>query len=109
MAKRKKRGRESWIRLFEEWLSSGLSQRRFCERREISFSTFCYWRRRLRGDSEVESQPCFIPVEIKPLRQSTRPSHYEVRLKDGVRIRVPSDFESESLSRLIDLLRGERC
>ena len=109
MSKRKKRGRESWIRLFEEWLSSGSSQRCFCERRGISFSTFCYWRRRLRGEGEVRSQPSFIPVEIKPLHQSIRPSHYEVRLKDGVRIRVPSDFESESLSRLIDLFLGERC
>jgi len=93
----------------EKWSASGLSQRRFCEERGISFSTFCYWRRRLRGESEVESQAPFIPVEIKPPNGARRPSHYEVRLESGARIRVPFDFESDSLLRLIDLLRGERC
>jgi hypothetical protein len=106
MANRKKDGREYWWGVFEEWSSSGLSQRRFCEERGISFSTFCYWRRRLRGDNEVESPP-FIPVEVRSPPQSSHASQYEVRLEDGVRIRVPFDFERESLIRLIGLLRGE--
>lgn len=101
--------REYWRAVSKEWSSSGLSQRRFCEDREISCSTFTYWRRRLRDESEVESPPPFIPVEIRGSIQSRRSSQYEVRLKDGVRIRVPFDFEAESLSRLIRLLRDDRC
>ncbi len=93
--------------VFKEWSSSGLSQRRFCEQREISFSTFGYWRRQLREGSENELPSPFVPVEIKPAHASPSRSHYEVRLEDGIRIRVPSDFESECLGRLIELLRGE--
>ncbi|MCA9413976.1 MAG: hypothetical protein KC944_22370 [Candidatus Omnitrophica bacterium] len=107
MANRKKSGRDHWRGVFEEWSASGLSQRGFCEERGISFSTFCYWRRRLRGESEVESQSPFIPVEIKDPLQPRHPSQYEVYLEGGIRIRVPSDFESESLSRLVGLLRCE--
>jgi len=107
MSNQKTKKRERWRAIFEEWSSSGLSQRRFCDDREIRYSTFCYWRRRLREEIEIESASPFIPVEIKPTPRSFRSSHYEVRLEDGVRIRVPSDFESESLARLIGLLRGE--
>jgi hypothetical protein len=109
MANRKKSRSDYWRGLLERWSASGLSQRRFCEERGISLSTFTYWRRRLRGESEVESQVPFIPVEIKPPQGSRRPSHYEVRLESGARIRVPFDFESDSLLRLIDLLRDGRC
>ena len=108
MSNQSTKKREQWRAIFKKWSSSGLSQRRFCEERKIRFSTFCYWRRQLREEiCEDESPSPFIPVEVKPPGRSRCPSHYEVRLEDGVRIRVPSDFESESLARLIGLLRGE--
>jgi hypothetical protein len=109
MPRRKKRGPGYWPGVFDDWAASGLSQRRFCEARGIAFSTFCYWRRRLRETPEVESSSPFIPVEIKPPIRSSRSSHYEVRLECGARIRVPFDFEKESLARLIGLLEGDRC
>jgi len=109
MSKRKKSGREYWRSVIEKWSSSGLSQRQFCEESGISLSTFCYWRRRLREDAETGPASRFIPVEIKPPRRGTALSCYEVRLESGARIRVPFDFESDSLVRLIDLLRGDGC
>ncbi|MCA9438602.1 MAG: hypothetical protein KC978_22650 [Candidatus Omnitrophica bacterium] len=109
MANRKKEGREYWRRVFGEWSSSGLSQRRFCKERGISYSTFCYWRRRMTESetTESESSPFFVPVKIKPATEQPTPSYYEIRLENGVGIRVSFDFESESLARLIELLRGE--
>lgn len=109
MANRKKSRSDYWRGVLEKWSSSGLSQRRFCEERRISFSTFCYWRRRLRETSKSGSASAFIPVEIKPPRRGTGPSYYEVRLRSGARIRVPFDFESDSLLRLIGLLEDNRC
>lgn len=109
MANRKTSGSGYWRGVLEKWLASGMSQRRFCEERGISLSTFTYWRRRLREMSEGGSASAFIPVEIKPPRRETGHSYYEVRLKNGARIRVPFDFESDSLLRLIGLLDGGRC
>lgn len=109
MPKRKKSGWEYWRKVIQEWRGSGLSQRRFCEDRGISFSSFCYWRRRLREEGEGESSSPFIPVEIRPLARSPYPTPYEVRLESGIRIRVPFDFDSDSLLRLIGLLQGEQC
>lgn len=107
MAIRKKSGREYWRGVFEEWSAGGLSQRVFCEGRGIALSSFCYWRRRLR--EEGESSSLFVPVEIRPSVRLTSSSAYEVRLESGIRIRVPADFESDSLVRLIGLLEGDRC
>lgn len=109
MPKRKKSGQEHWCRVLKEWSTSGLSQRGFCENRGISLSSFCYWRRRLRAEAEEAPMSPFIPVEIRPPARSLHPSPYEVRLENGIRIRVPSDFESDSLLRLIELLQGDRC
>lgn len=109
MANRKKSRSDYWRGVLEKWSLSGLSQRGFCEERGISFSTFCYWRRRLRGTSEAGSVSTFIPVEIMPPRRATPSSCYEVRLESGARIRVPFDFESDSLLRLIGLLDDDRC
>ena len=109
MADRRRSRIDYWRGVLEKWSSSGLSQRRFCEERRISFSTFCYWRRRLRETSESGSASSFIPVEIKPPRREIGLSFYEVRLESGARIRVPFDFESASLLRLIGLLDCDRC
>lgn len=109
MPKRKKSGREYWRRVLKEWSSSGLSQRGFCEDRGISLSSFCYWRRRLRVEGEEVSPSPFIPVEVRGGTMLPQPTPFEVRLRNGIRIRVPADFESDSLLRLIGLLEGDRC
>ena len=109
MPKRKKTGLEYWRGVIREWLASGVSQRGFCEDRGMSFSTFCYWRRRLREEGGSESSSHFIPVEVSSPVRLTGPSAYEVCLESGIRIRVPSDFEGDALLRLIGLLQGDRC
>lgn len=109
MANRKKSRSDYWRGVLEKWSACGLSQRRFCEERGISLSTFCYWRRRLRERSESGATSTFIPVEIKRPRRGIGFSYYEIRLESGARIRVPFDFESDSLLRLIGLLDGGRC
>ena len=109
MANRGLEREEYWRGIVEDWTESDLSQRRFCEATRISYPTFCYWRRRLREEGEDESTTPFIPVEVKPPRRGTGLSYYEVHLEGHAWIRVPFDFESDSLVRLIGLLRGEGC
>jgi len=52
----------------DAWEASGLSQPRFCEQNNISYSAFGYWRTRLKNKKSVEqpAEPChFLPVNIK--------------------------------------------
>jgi len=110
MGKRTIEKKAYWREVFEEWSSSGISQRQFCEERGIAYSTFCYWRGQvLRDRGEEITSSLFLPVEVKPPVASSPSQDYEVCLENGVRIRVPPDFEGDSLLRLIRLLRSGEC
>ena len=57
-----------WGRLTEEWERSGLSQKKFCERKGLSYWAFCKQRsrRRRKRDSETRAEkPSFLPVSIE--------------------------------------------
>jgi len=42
-----RRDRTAWKRLMAQYEASDLSQRLFCERQGLAYSTFCYWRKQL--------------------------------------------------------------
>lgn len=118
MANRGLEREEYWRGIIEGWTESDLSQRRFCEATRISYSTFCYWRRRLstldgpedasKRAGRSETHP-FVPVEIKPSVRTLSPLYYEVTLESGRQVRVPFQFEPESLVQLIAILEGNGC
>ena len=44
-----------WTGVFTEWRRSGDSQRRYCRREGIPYSSFTYWRRKLDNKSDVNT------------------------------------------------------
>jgi hypothetical protein len=60
MTKSGRRRPADWQRLMEEFAASGQTQRAFCDGRGVAYSTFCYWRRRLRKE-EPSSASCPAP------------------------------------------------
>jgi len=48
--------RTDWERLMAEYESSTLTQREFCERHELAYSSFGYWRKRLRQSMSTTAQ-----------------------------------------------------
>lgn len=44
-----RRSREEWERLMGEYEAGEVSQRVFCAQRGLAYSSFGYWRKRLRG------------------------------------------------------------
>jgi hypothetical protein len=81
-----------------------LTVARFCQQEQVSVSAFYQWRKQLaaksdgqRDHSSAPSAPpahvrgnAFVPVTILPAAQLTRPAPVEVRLNNGVRLRLPS-------------------
>ena len=64
-----RRSRADWERLMEQYKASGLKQRTFCEQHGLGYSTFCYWRKRLRQPAiENHSEHLFelpmLPVDV---------------------------------------------
>lgn len=88
--KQVRRGHARWRQLINEQASSGLGQRAFCEQREIAYSSFCHWRRRLKAKpsgSDNAGQVGF--VELAPAGSALAEGwEVEVELGDGVWIRL---------------------
>ena len=52
VAKSGRKSREEWLSLMSVYEGSDLSQRAFCKRHELAYSTFSYWRKQLRSPAE---------------------------------------------------------
>ena len=84
-----------WQRHFKDWKQSGLSQRDYCKQHELTFSSFGYWRNRLRTNKAAAGK--LIPVSVAP------PVWINVYLPCGVHIEAPL----HSLAEILPLLAGE--
>jgi hypothetical protein len=69
----------------EAWISSGLSQRVFCEQRQVVPHIFYYWLRRYRLKQLPPEQKGFIPIRVSPTKLSETP-RIEVLGVNGNRI-----------------------
>ncbi len=105
-----------WRRLVGEWRESGLTQAAFCRGRGVAVASFRWWKwklglpGRLPAEGRVQDRPAgalpaFVPVRI--VERSPRPGPdptgggFAIELPGGLVLRVPADFEAESLARLL--------
>ncbi len=98
------RGRH-WRQLIEECSRSGLTQAEFCRQRGIKGATLSWWKRQLRQRGALAGEDCPAKaadrfVEVRVPGPPAEPA-YELVLRGGRSIRVPSRFDPQILSRLI--------
>lgn len=79
-------------RVVEEYESSGLSRREFCQQRGISLTTLDYWRR------EHRAKPRMVKVEVAPAEPA---GNFTLSLANGRRIESSWRFADAELIRLI--------
>jgi hypothetical protein len=51
-----------WERRISAWKKSGLSQKEFCQKANLSLHQFTYWQRKVSRQGKVEESPSFLPV-----------------------------------------------
>jgi hypothetical protein len=90
--RKQKRSFEEIRRTIEEFRSSGLTRREFCQHRQIAVSTLDYWRRAQAG------QPRLIEVEVGA---SEPAPGFTLSLANGRRIESGWRFADAELARLI--------
>lgn len=106
--KRARHSREFWQQMVAEQSTSGLSQRAFCEQHDLALSTFQWWRRRLksRGPSAepmkvkaATKAPDFVEIQLsQPAPVAAEEAEgLEVCFPSGVRLRIPSGWDGQSL------------
>lgn len=98
-----------WREHCHGWEVSGLSQRAYCEREGLSYSSFGYWRQQARQAAGLVAlpaphQPCkLVPIQIV----SESCTHIasgdkHVALPDAVRLQSPAGWQI-TLPRSVDL------
>ena len=98
-----RRSREEADRLAVEWEASGLSQREFCEQRDVPLKTLARYLARYRREQTGENQkPQWVAVEVAARRGD--PGELSIVLPGGRRIEVRRGFDGETLRRLIAVL-----
>ena len=113
-----------WSKHIEGWKTSGLTQRRYCERESISYDTFKRWRQRLGTDRGLRSgAPRLVPVRVAPVNvaqsmptdptlTTSRAARYrgtEIWLSSGRAIALGRELDEVELGRLIRLLEMLPC
>jgi len=100
-----------------QWQDSGLTQKQFCEDKNLAFATFRLWRQRLAklSDSNISDPPPaqqveagFVGVEItdRGHHREEGAEAIEILLPSGVRLQVPAQCSGQSLAEVLWALQA---
>lgn len=86
-------------RVLDEWETSGLSRREFCQQRGIAVTTLDYWRREHAVKRRKQARgPRMVAVKVKNVEPAP---HFTLSLANGRRIECSWRFADVELARLI--------
>lgn len=105
-------GPDEWMKLIAAYETSGLQQKDFAAKHDVSVNTLQYWlyKRSKRSNSESGSSQKFLPVEVVPspalsARDKQPVSGVVVELPSGVRVHLSSDVPARYVAELLAGLR----
>ena len=122
--------RQQWQMAIQQCQSSGQSVRAFCRQEGLKESAFFFWRRELalqdRADTaSPPSPPCkrkisppvaptgpaarFLPVQVVAEHDPQRAGGIEIVLGSGRAVRVPPQFDRQTLADVLAVLEGRSC
>lgn len=89
-----------WRRHFTEWKASGLSIAKYCEREELSKSSFGYWRHKL---LHQEKKKQLVEVHL-PVNLDER-ALIHIRVQQDVELGVSTGTDIRYIARLVSALK----
>lgn len=104
-------GHDEWVKLIAEYEVSGLSQKEFVAKHDVSFSTFQYWlyRRNKKVRTVSNSTPEFLPVEVvdsaAPKARRGEAAAVEIELPSGVQVRLSSGASASFVGELLAAIK----
>jgi hypothetical protein len=102
-----------WEKRIAGWQASGISQSKYCEQENISYTTFSYWRSCLLKYSEksqaAASAPAFKEATLKsPIQNESQALSQciTVILSNQTKIEIPIGLSQPELSTIFQMLGG---
>lgn len=101
---------EEWIALLAEFEQSGLQQKEFCAKHDLSIAAFQYWmyrKAKKHSESAAKISESFLPFEVVgSAAPGARPgAAIEIALAGGVLVRLPAGTEPRYVGELLRALR----
>ena len=109
--------RLNWELLVEEWKSSGLTQKQFCDQKQVDYCQFRYQRTRF-GDKRKSSLPNWLnvqPGEKKSLPISPAaptqplPGYFVLKTPQGSQLSIPAGADANTLKILLNFIGENPC
>jgi hypothetical protein len=91
-----------WEQKIQKQQESGLSVSRWCQENQIPYNTFVYWKRRSVRVTPLERK------SFVELQENSSKSGIQLEC-DGIRVNVEKGFDSSTLARCLQTLRGSPC
>ena len=102
MGRNDRRTPSEWADIFADWQRSGESQRGYCRRNSIGFSTFSYWRKKLREMGDGSSL-----VKVNSLAFLSRVGGNAPTIHLGeIQVRLSGQESEELLIRIFKALKA---
>lgn len=99
-------GKEQWIELINEYKRSGLTQKEFAARHQVSHNAVQFWLYKLRREADQSRR--FLPVTVvapaAPKARQPTPGWIEAVLPTGVRLHFEVGTDSRYLAQLFGAL-----
>ena len=101
---------EEWIALLAEFEQSGLQQKEFCAKYDLSLAAFQYWHYRKakkHSESAAKLSESFVPIDVVgSAAPVARPGGaVEISLGADIVVRLPAGTEPRYLGELLRALR----
>lgn len=93
-----------WTDRIAAWEGSGLSQQTYCDQAQLTYSTFVYWRSRLKqlkSEDTASSKVSFVPVAFRPKVTSA----LRLTINDQYSIEIQSGFDPDLLGQVIQAVQ----
>lgn len=93
-----------WKQHIESWNNSGLTQVAYCDEQCLNLKTFQYWKRKF---NRPEKPRTLLPVAVTADSNRSNPScssGISICIKERFVLRLENEFNSATLSKLIDML-----
>jgi hypothetical protein len=98
----KRRSKEQWHQIIQDWLLSKKSALQWCRENAIPYQSFCNWRKKY-----LEHPPLDTFVEVTSNHEN---SHAGIELCcNDVWIHLSKDFDDDALARCLSTLRRLPC
>lgn len=92
--------RAEWTKRIENWRISGLSIAAWCRQHEVTYFSFLYWKKRLDPSVKHEQAATFVQLTDESTDTGVTVS------MGSCSIRLSQEFDSATLARCVDVLRG---